>query len=312
MNNTAPTRRDFLKAAGIGLALGAAGAGRAAEAPPARPAGFRFSLNTGTIRGCKLALPAQIELAARAGYGGIEPWLSDVESFAAGGGALGELRKRCADAGLAVVGAIGFAPWAVNDDAARAKGVEQMKRDMGRVAELGGTHIAAPPAGVNGAGTVLDFDRAGERYRVILEAGREAGVIPQLEFWGSSANLSRLDQALHVAARAGHPDACILADAFHLYKGGSEPAALRLLGPPALHCFHMNDYPADPPRETIKDSNRVWPGDGIAPLKEILATFRANGVSPWLSVEVFNPEYWKLPPDDIARTGLAKLKAVAG
>jgi len=113
-----------------------------------------------------------------------------------------------------------------------------------------------------------------------------------------------------VAARAGHEDACILADAFHMYKSGTSPAALKLLGRQAVHCFHLNDYPADPPREAIKDSHRIWPGDGVAPLKDILSNLAANHCRVTLSLELFNPEYWKAPALDIARTGLAKMKAV--
>ena len=35
----------------------------------------------------------------------------------------------------------------------------------------------------------------------------------------------------------------------------------------------MNDYPADPPRETIRDEHRVYPGDGIAPLTKLFKNF---------------------------------------
>ena len=185
-----------------------------------------------------------------------------------------------------------------------------MKRDMALVAQLGGTHIAASPAGVNQAGVKLDLDRAAERYRAVLELGRTMGIIPQLEFWGASANINRVDQCLFVAARAAHPDACVLADAFHMYRGGSEPASLRLLGRSAAYSFHMNDYPAQPARETLKDADRIWPGDGIAPLRDILSIFAENRAEPWLSVELFNAGYWQQPAKETARTGLAKMKGV--
>ncbi len=306
------SRRTFLATAAIGsCALTLPGPAAAEPARPAAAGGFRYSLNTGTLRGYKLPLAEQIDLAAQAGYAGIEPWIADLAKAAESGGALKDLGRRCADAGLAVISAIGFAAWAVNDDGARAKGLEQMRRDMDLVLQLGGTHIAAPPAGVNQAGATLDLDRAAERYRAVLELGHSMGVVPQLEFWGASANLSRLDQCLYVAARAGHPDACVLADAFHLYKGGSDPAALRLLGRCGAYSFHMNDYPAQPPRETVKDSDRIWPGDGVAPLRDILQAFADNRAEVWLSVEVFNAEYWKRPPAETARTGLAKMRAVA-
>jgi sugar phosphate isomerase/epimerase len=309
--NTVFSRRHFLAASALG---GAGVLARSAGAAPLSRGGaasFRFALNTATLRGYKLPLSGQIDLAAEAGYAGIEPWIADIAKAEESGTPLADLKKRCADAGLAVVSAIGFAAWAVDDAAARAKGMEQMKRDMDLVARLGGTHIAAPPAGVYQTDVPLDLDRAAERYRAVLELGRAMGVVPQLEFWGASANLSRLDQCLYVAARAAHPDACILADAFHMYRGGSEPAALKLLGRSAAHCFHMNDYPAQPPREALKDADRVWPGDGIAPLAEILRAFHDNGASPWLSVEIFNAAYWQRPAPETARTGLDKMKAVA-
>jgi len=282
-----------------------------ASTGPEDSAGFRFALNTGTIRSYKLSLAEQIDVAAGAGYRGIEPWIVDLSKVKESGGSLRDLGKRCTDAGLTVISAIGFATWAVNDDAARAKGLEQMKRDMDLVAQMGGTHIAASPMGVNQAGVTLDLDRAAERYRTVLELGRVAGVIPQLEFWGASANLSRIDQCLYVAARAAHPDACVLADAFHMYKGGSDPSALRLLGRSAAYSFHMNDYPANPAREALKDADRIWPGDGIAPLREILKIFAANRADIWLSVELFNAEYGKRPVAETARTGFLKMKAIA-
>jgi len=73
------------------------------------------------------------------------------------------------------------------------------------LAQLGGLHIAAPPAGVNKPGVKLDLDRAAERYRALLETGRQIGVIPQLEIWGASANLSRVSEAAFVAAQSAIP-----------------------------------------------------------------------------------------------------------
>lgn len=305
------SRRHFMTATAATAGLAATTGTARDETAPAKNAAFRFALNTATIRGYKLPLADQIELAAHAGYAGIEPWVSDIVKAAESGTPLSDLKQRCRDAGLSVISAIGFAPWAIDDAAARAKGLEQMKRDMDHVAQLGGTHIAASPAGVYQADVSLDLDRAAERYRAVLELGRTQGVIPQLEFWGASANLARVDQCLYVAAHAAHPDACVLADAFHMYRGGSAPAALRLLGRSAAHCFHMNDYPGTPAREALKDADRIWPGDGIAPLAEILKTFVDNRSEVWLSIELFNTTYWQRPAQETARTGLSKMKDVA-
>ena len=110
----------------------------------------------------------------------------------------------------------------------------------------------------------------------------------------------------------GHPKACVLADIYHLYKGGSEANGLRLLGPNTVQVLHVNDYPADPPREKINDSFRVYPGDGSGPVIDILRLLHATGGRKVLSLEVFNRKYWEQDALEVARTGLEKMKAAAG
>ena len=97
---------------------------------------------------------------------------------------------------------------------------------------------------------------------------------------------------------------------YHLYKGGSDFAGLRLVSNEAMHVLHMNDYPAEPPRAEIVDAQRVYPGDGVAPLGDILAQLRGVGFNGVLSLELFNGEYWRQDPARVARTGLEKMKAV--
>lgn len=302
------TRRSFFAAAAAAPFLGAVPA--PAQPAPTAAGRFRIALNTGTLRGYKLPLAEQIELAIAAGFEGVEPWIADMAEAAKTPGLLARLAARCKEAKLAVIDAIGFAQWAVEDEAARRKGLDDMARDMELVAGLGGTRIAAPPAGVYGPETNLDLDRAAERYRAVLELGDKTGITPQLEFWGRSHNLNRISQCLYVASAAAHPRACILADVFHMYTGGSKPSDIRFLSPATSQVFHLNDYPATPDRATATDKDRVWPGDGIAPIKEMLGLFRANGTFPWLSVELFHEAYWKAPAASCARTAFEKASAL--
>jgi sugar phosphate isomerase/epimerase len=113
---------------------------------------------------------------------------------------------------------------------------------------------------------------------------------------------------LYICAASGHPDACILPDVYHLYKGGSSFAELGLLSGSRVHVFHMNDYPSDPARPQIQDADRVYPTDGVAPLKEILGTMRDNGFRGALSLELFNRSYWAQDPRLVAKTGIEKMK----
>ena len=157
-----PTRRTFLAAAGTGLAAASVPApAPAAEPTPAEP--FGYCLNTSTIRGQKVPLVEQIEIAARAGYQGIEPWVSELDQYVKEGKSLKDLGQRVRDRGLRIEDAIAFAVWIVDDDARRRKGFEETKRIMGMLQEVGCKQLAAPPAGAtNQPG--LDLHRAAERY----------------------------------------------------------------------------------------------------------------------------------------------------
>jgi len=142
----------------------------------------------------------------------------------------------------------------------------------------------------------------------LLDIGDQVGVVPQVEFWGPSQTLSRLGEAALIALESGHPQACILADVYHLYKGGSNFKSVKLLAGSAMHVLHFNDYPPDPPRASITDTQRVYPGDGIAPLKDLLRDLRAMGFRGVLSLELFNRDYWKQDALTVARTGLEKMR----
>lgn len=282
-------------------------------APPSRVPRFRYALNAATIRAHRLPLPEQLRLAASAGYDGYEPWLADIEAFAAAGGSLRDLARECADRGLRIVNGVGFAKWIVDDEVDRARALEQVRREMGWIATLGGHHLAAPPAGATKPEPRIQLDAIAERFRQLAEIGAAEGVMPLLEIWGASAHLSTLADAAYVIAKAGAPNTGVLADVYHIIRGGSAPVALRLFNGTLLPCFHLNDVPAQPPREQLRDAHRVWPGDGVAPLTEILRILAASGAEITLSLELFNEDYWKLPAAEIARIGLDKMRgAVAG
>lgn len=303
-----PDRRDFLAAGGLAAGVGLATAlnGEAADASSEEPR-FKMCLNMSTIMGQELNAAEEIDIAGEAGYDSIEPWFRRINAYVEEGGSLKDLKKRIDDHGLSVESAIGFAAWAVDDPEKRAAGLEEAKRDMDTIARLGGVRIAAPPAGIK-KGEVVDLDDVADRYRVLLELGEKMGVIPQVEMWGGHPTIGTVEKALYVAIKAGHPKACFLGDVYHTYKGGSSFDSILLMGPEALQSYHMNDYPADPPRETIKDADRVFPGDGIAPITRILQNFKSVGAYPALSLELFNRTYWEMPALECAKVGLEKMQ----
>ncbi len=267
---------------------------------------FRFSLNTSTISGQNPGLIKYLEIASKAGYDGIELWIRDVKAYLDQGNPVSKLRKQIDDSRLTVENAIGFATWMVDDDEQRAAAMIQMKEEMELMGQLGCKRIAACAKGVV-QGSHVDLLKVGERYKKVIDLGRQTGVMPILEFWGHSS-FSTLGQAMMVCAAANDPDVHILADVYHMFKGGAGFEALKMLRGNVIEVFHMNDYVLSIPRELQMDKDRVYPGDGDAPLKQILTDLANMGGTKVLSLELFNQEYYKHDPYLVAKTGLEKMK----
>ncbi len=305
------TRREALIQTGLGLGVTflAGSVVYGGEQSPAQPELFRYCLNTATIGIGKRPLPDTIAIAAKAGYSAIEPWISDIQQFVQKGGRLPDLKKQIADLGLSVESAIGFSDW-ISDAAEKSpNGLDAWKRDFDMMAQLGGKRICAPPSGAVNI-EEKDLLKVAARYRRLLELGRKFGVTPQLELWAFSKTLHRLGEVAYVIAETDDPDACVLLDAYHIHAGGSAMRGIRAFNGRMLHVFHMNDYPSKPAHGQKPSEFRVYPGDGILPLEDLLRDLRDIGFRGFLSLEIFNNEYLEQDPLLVARTGLEKMKAL--
>ena len=284
-------------------AQGDASRPRARRSWNCRPDRFLLGLNTSTIRGQKLSIVEEIAIAAKAGYQAMEPWIDELERYAASGGSLEDLGKRFRDAGISVESAIGFFDWIVDDPDRRRKGLEAARRSMDLVRRIGGKRLAAPPVGATDQ-RMTDLSKSPSAIGRLLELGDQIGVVPQVEVWGSSRTLGRLGEAACVAIEAGHPKACILPDVYHLYRGGSDFGGIKLLGPAAIHVFHFNDYPG---RSAAREAHRRRPrlsrrrrrAAPITVARPVDGRFQVT-----LSLELFNRKLWSQDPLTVAKTGL--------
>jgi 2-keto-myo-inositol isomerase len=264
---------------------------------------FSFSLNTSTISGKSPGILKYIDVASKAGYDYIEVWVRDVKAYTDAGNTLSTLKQYIEDKGLRVASAIGFAPWMTGGSA----GFDQMKSEMEMMAAIGCSRIAAPPSGVD-ANEALDLLKVGETFAALIELGRKTGVMPQLEFWGTSKSLWHMGQVLMIAAAANDPEVKILPDVYHMFRGGSGFDTLKMLNGNMIDIFHLNDYPDSIPRLEQNDADRVFPGDGVAPIKQILTDLKNMGGNKILSLELFNREYWEQDSLEVAETGIKKMK----
>ena len=296
------TRKDFL-ATGVMTALAGCAGLQGARAG-------RFAMNASTLRGYNLTLLDQMKAMALSGFRGYEPWMKDVRAAKADG-TLGDVCRIARDSGVSFINGIAFGQWVNPDPKIRAAGLEETKSDMALLAEIGCPCIAASMFGMQKPGSpTLPLEAIAERYVAVLDLGKKMGVRPLLEYWGHSVNLFRLEDALEVVRLTGRDDAAVLADVYHTYRGGGSFDTYRKLTAKLLPVLHVNDYPSYPSREQLKDPDRVWPGDGNAPWRKIFSDLAAVGADPWLSIELFNPAYWRTYPGKTLAEGYAKLGAV--
>ena len=301
------TRRNFLETSS--LALGALALPGCALGETKNRLPFRISLNVSTIRTYKLPVDRQIDVCGAAGFDGIELWMSDIQAYRSNGGKLSDLAVKLKDNRLLLENIIGFASWAADDPNKREEGIQQMQREMEITATLGGKYIAAPMTAIS------QFDRTrldeyAQRYLRIIEAGKDMGITPLLEIWGSST-FSKLADAVFIAIATGHTDANLLLDFYHLYRGDNSFDSLNMIDVARLPVFHINDYPATPPREQLKDSDRVYPGDGICPFDSIIPLLYKGGYRGGFSVELFNEGYCRgNTVEQVLATTLEKTRAV--
>jgi sugar phosphate isomerase/epimerase len=95
-----------------------------------------------------------------------------------------------------------------------------------------------------------------------------------------------------------------------MMRGGGSVDDLLTVSGARMAIFHINDLPASPPPTSQTDHDRVMVGEGIADLPRVIANLRSIGYRGPLSLELFNKDLWARDPEEVARWGIERVKAV--
>lgn len=265
---------------------------------------FQYCLNSSTIKPTPII--EKIRIAAAAGYTGIELWHDDIDLHLQNGGSLADIRKAVADHGLQVPTTIYLKGWFDTTGTEHAQELDEIKRRLAQTAAVGAPHaIAGPPQKTS------DRSLGARNYVELLEIGRQFGVRPAMEYLGFVDDINSIEAALDVLQRANHPDATIVLDPFHCYRGGGPFESIGKLKADQIAISHFNDSPAQPAAKELGDPDRVMPGDGICNLKLYCNLLAQIGYQRWLSLELFRQDLYERDPLEVAKIGLEKMQAVA-
>lgn len=266
--------------------------------------GFQYCLNSSTIKPASIL--QKIEVAAKAGYVGIELWHDDIDTYVESGGKVSDIRKAVDDAGLAVPTTIHLKDWFQPAGDVHQQAMDEAKRKLEQAAAVGALHtVAGPPHGE------ADRELGAKHYAELLALGREFGVRPSIEYLGFVADFKTIEDAIGIMENCGDSEASVILDPFHCYVGGGPIDSITKLKPEQIAMSHFNDAPAEPEPSTQRDPDRVMPGDGAVNLKLYCDKLREVGYDRWLSLELFNHDLWEQDPLEVAKLGLEKMRAAA-
>lgn len=231
-----------------------------------------------------------MRIADEAGFDAIEPWDGELAEYEEQGGNLKELGQEIRDRGLFVPSVIGLWNALPPTEEEWEASLKDTRNRMRMASEIGSEHVQTIP---NTVGDNYDLGWVADRYRELIEIGiNDYGIKPAIVFV-KFFPLKTLGEATAVAMNADHPEARVIPDTFHMYISGGGFEGINMLQGESIAIFQFADAPGSPAPGEQEDSDRVFPGDGVLPLPDILRDLKATGFSGCVSLELYNPNYWE-------------------
>jgi len=293
-------RRDFLALAAVPALVpqsAVVAQVKSGQKPPApSKSGLTVCMHQASSE--RFDLRTAMEGYAKAGIRLVEPNLLKVREFAQKEGGPAAAKRLLDDLGLRPASNSNQLGLMEPSDE-RVKNLEELRWKVELIQAIGGDRLVTPSAGP-GTYTEDDFKRGVDNMREAAEIAKPFGVTLMLEFARSSRFAGSLPTALNLVRETNHPNYRVMMDTYHFWGGISKFEDLALLRDGELHHLHFEDVPASPPREIQGQPHRVFPGEGIAPLRRIIEVLKAKKYAGAVSFETFNPDVQATDPYQVA------------
>ena len=155
--------------------------------------------------------------------------------------------------------------------------------------------------------TENDYKTGVDNMREVGDIGKQFGMSVSVEATRASTFIASLPTMLRMTRAAGNVSP--LLDFYHFWSGPNKLADLDAIRAGEIGHVHFQDVP-DMPRELLDQTTRVIPGDGVAPVVEILRKLDEKKYTGPLSVELFLPNFQQGNAFEIAREIRQKAEGV--
>ncbi len=256
----------------------------------------------------KTNLPGDIKAASQAGYDFVEIWAKKMEAYLSDHRVedLKGLFKRGKLEPLAI-NSVEFITF--NSSWEKTNTMNMIKRYAEVADKIGCPYIVLVPSPRPQG--VSDREIYEESVKVLGEISnkfKKYEVKFAFEFLGFSwCSVSTLEQDIEIVKAVSRNNVGLVLDTFHFYAGGSAIDAIKTMDKDKLYILHINDA-ENLPKENLQDAHRLFPGEGVIPLREITARLKEIQYDGPVSIEMFRPEYWARPPVEVAKKGMEVLR----
>jgi len=282
--------------------------------------GERLALSPVAIPQC--AFEDAFGIVAKAGFGGIGLRYNLLEDYLDRGHSLVEVKNLLRRFDLTFTEGGFLAEWQFHGGVPlvcgrkRQGGPEEasevlMKRlqiFLQRCAELGCVNITAAAA-LHETG---DLAKAAADFAALCEIARPYGLRICLEFIGSAPQVRDVKTASQLVEAANQPNGGLVVDTFFVHQGGTRRTDLAVVPIDRILNVQLADAKPGPREKLNMLEDRLFPGEGVAHVQDVVSLLYQRGYAGWWTVELFNPEYRTLPAQEVAdkafRTAMALLQ----
>ena len=248
------------------------------------------------------------DAAVAGGFSAITLYPTHVRRARAAGLSFADMRSALNDRGLSLADLDPLLNWMPGDDF--PNDLNATESEHYEVAEaLGARSLNVAQA----FRPTVAIDEAAEALAGVCDRAWEHGLLITLEYlpW---AGIPDAATALAIVERVERPNATLMIDTWHTFRGPTTEAQLRALPGNRIGSVQINDAPAQPTGDLLTETTtaRLLPGDGAIPLTRWIRLLDEIGSHAPIGVEVFSRVLDALPPSEVGRRcGVTARRALA-
>lgn len=118
-------------------------------------------------------------------------------------------------------------------------------------------------------------------------------------------------EAWEIVRQVDHPNFGLLLDCLHIFALNLPIEPIADIAADKIFLVEVSDIPGGHlDLLQMLRHHRLFPGEGVTPVRDFVRQIRKTGYDGFYAVEVFNTHYRSLPPDEVARMAMASLSAL--